>query len=153
LSGQFMNTAGLVGNPPGVSTFDLLSNDIADHDAGQSGKWWDPTNRVYPNFTRYLRYIQTVAQTTGRRVLLWQVPVGNQYFKTENNSSGHTQDNRAQYILSHVADFANAGIIGIAFGPGNGGTTVYDQDGDGVTNPAPIVTFGCNACNNHVSQY
>ena len=48
---------------------------------------------------------------------MWQVPVGNQYYDTENNSAGHTQDNKAQYILGHIADFANAGIIGVLFGP------------------------------------
>ena len=85
--------------------------------------------------------------------MLWQVPVGNQYYDTENNSAGHTQDNKAQYILSHIADFARAGFIGTLFGPGNGGTNALDSRNDGVTNPAPISTFQCNQCNNHTSSY
>lgn len=152
-AGQFLNSAGLTGNPSGISTFDLVSNDIADHDSGQSGIWWDRNNKTLPNFSRYLQYIATVSTTTNRRVIMWQVPEGNQYFDTENNSQGHTQDNRAEYIIGHIADFANAGVIGVLFGPGNSGTYAQDGQHDGVTNPAPINTYECNGCNNHTSSY
>jgi hypothetical protein len=37
------------GNPSGVSSFDLISADIADRDSAQSGTWWDPTNKALPN--------------------------------------------------------------------------------------------------------
>jgi hypothetical protein len=150
---QFLNTAGLVGNPSGISTFDVLSNDIADHDSGQSGIWWDKYNKTFPNFARYLQYASTLSAGTNRRILMWQVPEGNQYYDTENNSQGHTQDNKAEYILGHIADFANAGIIGVLFGPGNGGTMAQDARGDGITNPGPISTYECNGCNDHVSIY
>jgi hypothetical protein len=150
---QFLRTVGLSGNPQGVSTFNLVSADIADRDSAQSGTWWDPTNKALPNFSRYLNYASALASGTGRPLMLWQVPVGNQYYDTENNSQGHTQDNKAQYILGHIADFAHAGIIGTLFGPGNGGTTALDERNDGVTNPAPISTFQCNQCNNHTSSY
>lgn len=150
---QFLRSAGLTGNPQGVSTFDLVSADIADRDSAQSGTWWDPTNKALPNFSRYLSYSSALASGTGRPLMLWQVPVGNQYYDTENNSAGHTQDNKAQYILGHVADFARAGFIGTLFGPGNGGSHAMDVRNDGVTNPAPISTFQCNGCNNHTSSY
>jgi hypothetical protein len=84
---------------------------------------------------------------------MWQVPAGNQYFDTMDNTQGHTQDNRAEYILGHIADFAAAGIMGVLFGPGNGGTTVTDARNDGVTNPAPISTYECARCNTHTSAY
>jgi hypothetical protein len=150
---QFLKTAGLTGNPSGISTFDVLSSDVADHDSGQSGIWWDRNNVTFPNFARYLQYASALSAGTARRILMWQVPVGNQYFDTQDNGQGHTQDNRAEYILSHIADFANAGIIGVLFGPGNGGTTVQDGRGDGVTNPAPISTYECDRCNAHTSAY
>jgi hypothetical protein len=150
---QFLRTAGLSGGPQGVSTFDLVSADIADRDSAQSGTWWDPTNKALPNFSRYLTYASALASGTGRSLMLWQVPVGNQYYQTENNSAGHTQDNKAQYIVSHIVDFARAGVIGTLFGPGNGGTNALDTRNDGVTNPAPISTFQCNQCNNHPSSY
>lgn len=151
----FLNSAGLVGNPPGVSTWDLLSSDVADFDSAQPGgrSWWDRYNRTFPNFARYLTFIGDLSQQTRRRIVMWQVPVGNQYFDTMNNTPGHYQDNRAEYILGHVASFATAGIIAVLFGPGNGGTMNIDAMHDGVTNPAPISSYECNFCNTHASSY
>lgn len=150
---RFLLGAGLSGTPSGVSTWDLISNDVSDRDSGQGAAWWDPTNVTFPNFARYLTFVSDVTKATGKRVMLWQVPEGNQYFDTENNANHHTQDNRATYILGHVADFARAGIVGVLFGPGNGGTSIDDAANDGITNPAPISGFQCNLCNNHVSVY
>ncbi len=151
----FLNSAGIVGNPSGVSTWDLLSNDVADHDSGQPGAhaWWDRYNRTFPNFARYLTYIGLLSTTVHRRIVMWQVPMGNQYFDTMNNSAGHYQDNRAEYILNNVSSFARAGMIAVLFGPGNGGTMNLDVMGDGITNPAPISTYECNYCNTHKSSY
>ncbi|HEV2405483.1 MAG TPA: hypothetical protein VGR88_08530, partial [Ktedonobacterales bacterium] len=150
---QFLNSAGLASTPSGVSTWDLLSNDVSGQDSGQGAVWWDATNKTFPNFARYLQFVALVSHETGRKVVLWQVPEGNQYFDTMDNSAHHTQDNRAQYLLAHVADFANAGVIAALFGTGGGGTTVDDAAGDGVTNPTPIISFGCDRCDNHVSAY
>jgi hypothetical protein len=151
----FLNSAGLVGNPSGVSSWDVLSNDVADFDSGQPGgrSWWDRYNKTFPNFARYLSFIGQLSQATHRRVVMWQVPMGNQYFDTMNNSPGHYQDNRAEYILNNVGSFAAAGVIAVLFGPGNGGTMNTDAMHDGVTNPAPISTYECNFCNTHVSVY
>src|SRR5712692_112915 len=152
---NFLNSAGLTGNPRGVSSWDLLSNDVADHDSGQPGArtWWDRYNHTFPNFARYLNFIGLLSQDVHRRVVIWQVPIGNQYFDTMDNSAGHYQDNRAEYILGNASSFATVGIIAILFGPGNGGTMNIDKMNDGITNPAPIVTYECNLCNNHRSIY
>jgi len=47
---DFLNSAGLVGNPRGVSTWDLLSNDMADYDSAQpQGRaWWIATTKHSP---------------------------------------------------------------------------------------------------------
>ena len=150
---QFLMSLGLAGTPSGVSTWDLLSNDVSDRDSGQGAAWWDTTNKAYPNFARYLQFVSGVSRATGRKVILWQIPEGNQYFDTMDNTPHHTQDNRAQYILSHVGDFASAGVIAALFGSAAGGATVNDAAADGVTNAVPISTFGCDYCNNHVSAY
>jgi hypothetical protein len=151
---KFFNSAGLVGNPAGVSTWDLLSNDVNDPSASGGQGWWDRYNSTFPNFARYLSFISLLNQDTHRRVVMWQVPIGNQYFDTMNDSSGHEQDNRAEYILGHVANFAAAGIVGVLFGTGHAyGTANTDVMNDGVTNPAPISTYECNDCNTHVSSY
>src|SRR5438094_2419104 len=62
----FLNSAGVSSNPNG-STWDLVFNDVDDHDAGwweQQGAdnanfthWWDPSNVKFPNFTRYLAWV------------------------------------------------------------------------------------------------
>jgi hypothetical protein len=150
---RFALSAGLRGNPQGVSPWDLLSSDVADRDSGQGSAWWDRTNRAFPNFARYLTFISALTAQTSRHVVMWQVPEGNQYFTTMNNTHHHTQDNRAEYILSHIQDFARAGVAAVLFGPGNDGTTVGDATHDGVTNPAPISTFQCDRCNAHLSTY
>ncbi|HLZ25291.1 MAG TPA: hypothetical protein VKQ30_24485 [Ktedonobacterales bacterium] len=150
---QFVQGAGLNGNPAGISAWDLISSDVSDRDSGQGSAWWDPTNTLFPNFSRYLSFISGFTRATGKKVVMWQVPEGNQYFDTENNTPHHTQDNRATYILGHVADFARAGVIGVLFGPGNGGTTINDDAHDGVTNPSPIAGFQCDLCNTHISVY
>lgn len=150
---QFLQTAGLTGNPKGISTWDLLSSDVSDRDSAQGAAWWDPTNQTVPNFARYLSFISDVSSLTHRRVVMWQVPEGNQYFDTMNDSPQHTQDNRAQYILGHILDFARAGVVAVLFGPGQSGTSVDDGAHDGVTNPHPITSFNCNDCNSHLSTY
>ncbi len=152
---NFLNSAGITGNPKGVSHWDLLSSDVADYDSGQPGgrSWWDRYNKTFPNFSRYLSFIGGLSKATQLRVAMWQVPMGNQYFMTMNNTPGHYQDNRAEYILNNVSDFAAAGVIAVLFGPGNGGTMNTDARKDGVTNPAPISTYECNMCNSHTSIY
>jgi hypothetical protein len=147
----------------GVGPHDLLFNSPLDRDAGQyqvvygQNRWWDRLNVSYPNFHRWEQYLQaTSAADANRSVLLWQVPVGNQYFDTDNNSNGHYQDNRPEYIFGHVPELIAANIIGAVFAPGNAGSTSYtDADNDGVTNPASFcTTSGLSSgqvCNNHTS--
>lgn len=153
MTARFLLTAGLSGNPKGISTWDLLSSDASDRDNAQGAAWWDRTNQTFPNFTRYLSFISEVASRTNRRVVMWQVPEGNQYFATMNDSQHHTQDNRPEYILSHLLDIAHAGVVAVLFGPGNGGTSIDDAASDGVTNPHPIASYQCDHCNTHLSTY
>jgi hypothetical protein len=156
----FLNSAGIVSNPYG-STWDLVFNDLDDHDAGwweQQGRnhWWDPTNTTAPNFNRYLTWVAHLRSGTGRPQVAWQVPVGNQYYRTMNNTCGHYQDNVAQYFLAHPSDLSAAGLVAVLFGAGNGcQTDVSDAAGDGVTNNGGAATSDalghCNLCNTHTS--
>jgi hypothetical protein len=152
---SFLNSAGIAGNPTGVSKWNVISSDVADFDSAQPGgrSWWDRHNKTFPNFSRYLTFIGGISKATHRRIVMWQVPMGNQYFDTMNDSPGHYQDNRAEYIMNNVASFAAASIIAVLFGPGNGGTMNIDAQNDGITNPAPISTYECNMCNTHHSNY
>jgi hypothetical protein len=142
---------------------DILLNDPLDRDAAQykvvygQNRWWDRLNVTAPNFHRWEQYLQSARLADGSRsILLWQVPLGNQYFDTENNTTGHYQDNRPEYIFGHIPELIQSGIIGAIFMPGNAGNSTYnDQVNDGVTNPASFcATDGLSSgqiCNNHVS--
>jgi hypothetical protein len=142
---------------------ELLFNNPLDRDAGQykavfgQNRWWDRQNASFPNFRRWEQYLQATSSADGgKSMLLWQVPVGNQYFATENNTNGHYQDNRAEYIFSHVPELIQAGVVGAVFASGNAGNTTYtDSMKDGVTNPGSLCTSdgtsSAQICNNHTS--
>ena len=155
----FISKAGLVGNPAGVTPWDLIFNDVADHDAGWYGAlsndhWWDRNNVVFPNFTRWLAFMSRMHTDTGLPLVEWQVPAGNQYYRTMDNTDGHYQDNRSEYFLAHPTQLTAAGIVAVLFGAGNAGQTSYmDAKADGITNPAPVNSWQCNACNTHVSVW
>lgn len=132
--------------------FDLLFFDVSDRDAGyyatfdnSSWKhWWDLNNQTFPNFDRFNSFLSGITSATGLKAMLWQVPIGNRLYDTENNTSSHWQDNRVEYFLgpnyqTHLKAWMNSGLIGIMFGAGAGDqTTNEDGTGDGITNPAAI---------------
>jgi hypothetical protein len=164
-AGSFAAQAGISGVPTGTSRYDLLFNDGSDRDAGyykyvlgDAAAWWDRLNVTFPNFHRWESYVGAISTTANRSVIVWQIPIGNQYFDTENNTNGHYQDKRAEYFLSHIPELQQNGIIGLVFGAGNGGSTVqYDGMADGITNPASFCTgdglSSGTVCNNHTSSY
>src|SRR4029077_5630539 len=151
----FINKAGLVGNPSGITPWDVIFNDVADHDAAWYGvtsnvHWWDRNNVLFPNFTRWLAFMSRMHTDTALPLVEWQVPVGNQYYQTMNNTDGHWQDNRSEYFLAHPDQLSAAGIVAVLFGKANAGQTNYwDEKADGITNPAPVSSWQCNGCNNH----
>lgn len=160
-------------NSAGAGAWDALFNDVDDHNAAwwelascgappcvnqYFTHWWDPNNVAFPNFKRYLAWVAELYAKTALPQLTWQVPMGNQFFLTMNNTCGHYQDNVAPYFIAHAADLFNAGLIAVLFGPGNSCQTSYDDSRkDGVTNnngsPTSDQLGGCNACNTNVSTY
>ncbi|MDQ6651041.1 MAG: hypothetical protein M3Z02_13125 [Actinomycetota bacterium] len=160
--GAFAAAAGVSSVPAGTSTYDLVVNDVADRDAEYYlarwgvAEWWDRLNVTLPNFTRWETYLGAITATTGRRALVWQVPEGNQYFRSVDGTDGHTADNRAEYFFAHPDELVRIGVIGVLYGAGNAGSTRHDDNlGDGVTNPpARCTADGVSSgvvCNDHVS--
>ena len=47
----------------------------------------------------------------GGPAVVWQVPEGNQYYDTEDDTWGHYQDNRSEYLLAHVDELVQAGVV------------------------------------------
>ena len=75
---------------------------------------------------------------------MWQIPLGNTKMRAQNNSWGHYQDNRPEWLLdetarTQLAAYAGAGVVAFLFGGGAGGVTcACNGQNDGVTNPSPI---------------
>ena len=125
--------------------FDLAFVDLADRDSGfyqhQYGdggaSWWNASD-----FPRYGRFIGGFVAATGKRVVVWQIPMGNTLMRATNDTWGHYADNRPEWFLDDVSDgnlasWRDWGVIGLLFGGGAGGTTcACDGVGDGTTNPA-----------------
>jgi len=127
--------------------FDLVFADLSDRDAGYyqhvvgdgGGSWWDASD-----FPRFARYLGTFVASAGKRVVLWQIPLGNTRMRAVNNTWHHYQDNRVEWFLddpsrAHLAEYVQAGVVAFLFGRGaDGNTCACDASGDGVTNPAAI---------------
>ena len=138
--------------------FDLVFHDMVDRDAALADgtvagrAWWDATDRTLPSFARWLTFVRALSVGLERRIVVWQVPVGNQRFRSMDNTPGHYQDNRAEYFLAHADLLAGAGIAAVLFGPGTPeGTWYLDARHDGVTNPEPVSSFACERCNREVA--
>jgi hypothetical protein len=127
--------------------FDIAFAEASDRDAafkqyvyGDNGaSWWGPGD-----YARNVRFLAGFVAGAAKRVLLWQMPLGNTRMRAMNNTWGHYQDNHVEWFLddpgrTHLSDYANAGVVGAIFGGGAAGTTcACDATGDGVTNPPPI---------------
>ena len=126
--------------------FDIAFTDQLDRDAaykqivdGNPNAWYDSAD--YGRSARFVGKFVSVAQ---KRMVLWQIPLGNTKMRAQNNTWGHYQDNHVEWLLdeparTHLTDFVNNGVVALMFGGGASGTTcACDAQGDGVTNPAPI---------------
>ena len=140
-AGAFYNSLG--------ASFDLSFNDLSDRDSGfykaiygdGGASWWNATD-----FPRYARFIAGFTAATGKRVVVWQIPMGNTKMRATNDTWGHYADNRPEWFLDdtsdgHLAAWRDAGVIGLLFGGGATGTTcACDAMNDGITDPAPSGT-------------
>jgi len=95
--------------------FDLVFTDWSDRDAGFDGIWWDKKNTSVPNFSRIILFNNLISFYSGKKTILWQIPVGNE--KLPNKVNQYT-DNRLDYLFDYRKDIANSGIISMLFGAG-----------------------------------
>lgn len=126
--------------------WELLFTDVGDRDAGFkeargiAGAWWKEKD-----FTDFRDWGKEVYSRTGLPLMVWRIPLGNTHMATCNNTAWHFMDNRAEYWLENypsnarIAEWAEAGFIGLMFGGGTTDCTVHrDNAKDGVTNPPPV---------------
>lgn len=145
---NFLSPLGLGPNSTGA-TFDVLVNDPLDRDADyyrltqNQDRWWDPSDTASidsKSFNRYAEWLRLWNQVSGKRWILWQVPLGNSNSPNINNpdngTAGGYKDNRTEYFFkdvpagntAHLQKFQGSGVIGILFGRGASGQASYDSD-------------------------
>src|SRR5438445_8261502 len=79
-----------------------------------------------------------------KRIVLWQIPLGNTKMRAVNNTTDHYQDNKVEWFFddpgrANLSAYARAGVVAFLYGQGGGGMTcACDAAKDGVTNPPPI---------------
>jgi len=126
--------------------FDVVFAEFSDRDAGfqryQNGNtqtWW-----YADDFARNVRYLARFSAVAGKRIVMWQIPLGNTKMRSMNNTWDHYQDNKVEWLFddpgrANLSAYARAGVVAFLFGRGgDGATCACDAAGDGITNPAPI---------------
>lgn len=130
-----------------AANFDIAFAEFSDRDSGyyqyvygDGGQgWWDAED-----FRRSVRFLGGFVAATGKRIVMWQIPLGNTKMRAQNNTASHYQDNRPEWLLdeaarTHLTAYRDAGVVAFLFGGGAGGTTcACDAQGDAVTNPPAI---------------
>ncbi|HVH27864.1 MAG TPA: hypothetical protein VM818_13940 [Vicinamibacterales bacterium] len=130
-----------------AANFDIAFAEFSDRDSGfyqhvygDGGRsWWDAED-----FRRNTRFLARFSAAAGKRIVMWQIPLGNTKMRAQNNTTGHYQDNRPEWLLddpgrAHLTAYRDAGVVAFLFGGGAGGTTcACNAQNDGVTNPSPI---------------
>jgi hypothetical protein len=118
----------------GAKNADFLVADVSDRDAG----WYAlPEHGGYDNFwtdqkaAAVLGFYKTMAETVGKPVVLWQIPVGNM---AGDNTPYHYQDDKVDWFFSHMDQVADAHIGGLLFGSGWSEQTTPETDGGNLIN-------------------
>jgi hypothetical protein len=100
----------------GAKNADFLVSDVSDRDAG----WYaQPAHGGSDHFwndqkaAEALRFYKTMAESVGKPVVLWQIPVGNM---AQNNTPGHFKDDKVDWFFGHMDQVAQAHVAGLLFG-------------------------------------
>jgi hypothetical protein len=116
----------------GARNGDFLVADVSDRDAG----WYaQPAHGGYDKFwndqkaAAALRFYKTMAESVGRPVVLWQIPVGNM---TQNNTLNHYKDDKVDWFFAHMDQVAKAHVAALLFGAGQQEQTTIETDGRNV---------------------
>jgi hypothetical protein len=130
-----------------AANFDLVFSEFSNRDAAYrqlvDGEgptvWWDATD-----YENNLRYLAQFVRLSGRRVVIWQIPLGNTIMRSMNDTPYHYQDNHVQWLLgaegrAHLQAYVDAGVVGLLFGAAlPKDTCACDAAHDGITNPPPL---------------
>ncbi len=148
---EFLQPLGLGANQTGA-TYDLLVGDPLDRDSNfyllknGENRWWDPSETASINsrsFNRYAEWLRLWNRKAGKRWVLWQIPLGNQWSRDVPNDgslSAGWKDNRTEYFLgtdsrAHLGRWAQSGVIALLFGAGAPEQSSYQNDNDSLGAP------------------
>ena len=136
----------------GANGWDLFITQLHDWDHGQDK---NGANAKYPPYKEadivtyhgsvdnWCAWIKPIHQATGMWGVAWQLPQGNSTYATCDGSEGHGMDGVAELLLdNHPANqvaqrMVAAGCAMWIFSPGGSGSTLADEQKDGITNPTP----------------
>ena len=142
---NFLKPLGLGPNVTG-STFDVLVGDPLDRDADfyrltrNENRSWDASDSApltSRSFNRYAEWLRRWNVRSGKRWVLWQIPLGNSHHlnvaNTGNVARAGYKDNRAEYFFgpggaAHREKFASSGVIALLFGRGENQQSSYTND-------------------------
>jgi hypothetical protein len=140
----FLSPFGLTANSTGA-TYDFLVGDPLDRDSDyyklveNQNRWWDASDTASVNsesFNRYAAWLKLWNTQSGKRWILWQIPIGNSNQLDVCNNGQPSQgykDNRPEYFFgpssaTHLASWAQDGVIGLLFGAGESCQSSYEND-------------------------
>ncbi|MEU9426061.1 RICIN domain-containing protein [Streptomyces sp. NPDC048342] len=113
----------------GAQNADFLVTDVSDRDAG----WYaQPAHGGSDHFwtdqkaAAALQFYKTMAESVGKPVVLWQIPLGNM---AQNNTLNHYKDDKVDWFFAHMGQVANAHVAGLLFGAGQQEQTTVESDG------------------------
>jgi Calx-beta domain len=130
-------------NAIGAQNADFIVQETSDRDAGcfehvpqlsecaraGTGWYWDESNVTHPNFHDHFADVQKYHAGIGNLpIVWWQTPLGVPS-TTAGGSDFHYRDNRVHYFLTHAAEMAAVGGLGVVFSSGEGHQTNVTTDG------------------------
>jgi hypothetical protein len=127
--------------------YELATFETADRDKGASGQKPPYADKIAitGSLENHIKWISEFHQASGLYVVVWQVAMGNTFYKTCNNTPGHECDNLSQLLLEDypknptIGRYVQAGCCGWLYQGGQGeSTAAWDAKKDGVTNPDAI---------------
>jgi hypothetical protein len=113
----------------GATGADFLVGEVEAADAGLNAL---PANGGHSSFwsdqkwAAQLAYWKQMAETVGHPIVVWQIPIGNM---RENNTPYHYQDDKVDWLFSHMNQVASAHVAGLLFGQGSDKSTTAETDG------------------------
>ncbi|WP_405867690.1 sigma-70 family RNA polymerase sigma factor [Streptomyces sp. NBC_01515] len=113
----------------GAKNADFLVGEVEAADAGLNAL---PENGGHNSFwsekkwTAQLAYWKTMADASGKPIVVWQIPVGNM---RQNNTPYHYKDDKVDWLFSHMDQVASAHVAALMFGQGSDKSTTIETDG------------------------